>query len=138
VKNSFSLRVEFSAKPETVFKTWLSSRGHSAMTGSPARVEPRVGGTFTAWDGYITGKTLELKPYSRIVQSWRTSEFADSDPDSSLEIDLEAVGNGTRLTLTHSNIPAGQVESYKEGWEDSYFSPMREYLNKQHADKEAS
>ena len=129
MKNGFSLKVEFPAKPEAVFKAWLSSEGHSAMTGSPARVEPRVGGAFTAWDGYITGKTLELKPYSRIVQSWRTSEFADSDPDSRLQIDLEADGAATRLTLTHSNIPAEQVESYKQGWEDSYFVPMREYFN---------
>lgn len=130
MKNSFSLKVEFSAKPEIVFKAWLSSDGHSAMTGSPARVEPRVGGTFTAWDGYITGKTIELKPYSRIVQSWRTSEFEESDSDSRLEIDLEAVGDGTRLTLTHSNMPEGQIESYRQGWEDSYFVPMRDYFDK--------
>ena len=36
------------------------------MTGSPAKVEPRVGGKFTAWDGYITGKDTRaetLYPY---------------------------------------------------------------------------
>jgi uncharacterized protein YndB with AHSA1/START domain len=128
--DNFTLKTEFPVEPEKVFKAWLSSDGHSAMTGSPARVEPRVGGQFTAWDGYITGKTLELKPYSRIVQAWRTSEFQESDPDSRVEIELEAVTDGTRLTLTHSNMPPGQAESYKSGWEEWYFSPMQQYFKK--------
>lgn len=130
MKDKFTLKTEFPAEPEKVFKAWLSSDGHSAMTGSPARVEPRVGGQFTAWDGYITGKTLELKPYSRIVQAWRTSEFQASDPDSRVEIELEAVTGGTRLTLAHSNMPPGQAESYKSGWEEWYFSPMQQYFKK--------
>lgn len=130
MKDKFNLKTQLSAEREKVFKAWLSSDGHSAMTGSPARIEPRVGGKFSAWDGYITGKTLELKPYSRIVQAWRTSEFEESDPDSRVEIELEAVKGGTRLTLTHSNIPAGQAESYKSGWEEWYFSPMQEYFKK--------
>jgi activator of HSP90 ATPase len=98
------------------------------MTGSPAKVAPRVGGTFSAWDGYITGKTLELKPYSRIVQAWRTSEFADDDPDSRIEIVIEPATQGSKLTLTHTNIPGGQADSYEGGWEESYFAPMREYF----------
>ncbi len=77
MKNEFKLTAELPATPEKVFKAWLSSDGHSAMTGSPAKVEPRVGGTFSVWDGYITGSTLELKPYSRIVQAWRSGEFAE-------------------------------------------------------------
>jgi activator of HSP90 ATPase len=128
MKNGYTLKAEFPAKPEQIFKAWLSSNGHSAMSGSPAKVEPRVGGNFSAWDGYITGKTLELRPYSRIVQAWRTSEFADSDPDSKLVIELEAAGDGTVLTLTHTEIPADQVESYRSGWSEWYFEPMKEYF----------
>jgi len=130
MKREFSLTVEFPATPEEVFRAWLSSEGHSGMTGSKAKVEPRVGGKFTAWDGYITGKTLELKPYSRIVQAWRTSEFADTDPDSKIDLKLEAVKSGTRLTLSHSGMPEGQADSYESGWEESYFAPMREYFAK--------
>jgi activator of HSP90 ATPase len=128
MKNTFTLRAEFPATPEVIYTAWLSSAGHSAMTGSPARVEPVVGGAFSAWDGYITGRTLELVPFSRIVQAWRTGEFADADPDSRLEIKLEVKGSTTQLTLTHSQIPVGQAESYKAGWEEWYFGPMREYF----------
>ena len=128
MKTAFRVTSWLPADPEKVFRAWLSSAGHTAMTGSPAKVTPRVGGKFTAWDGYITGKTLELKPYSRIVQAWRTSEFADDDPDSRIEVVFEPAKGGSKLTLSHSNIPAGQASSYESGWEESYFAPMREYF----------
>ncbi len=128
--NEFTLSTLLPAAPEAIFRAWLPTEGHSAMTGSPAKVEPRVGGTFTAWDGYITGKTLELKPYTRIVQVWRTTEFPEGSPDSRIELVLEEAPGGTKLTLKHSNIPDGQAEAYEGGWEESYFQPMRDYFSK--------
>jgi activator of HSP90 ATPase len=126
--NEFSLSAVFAAKPEDIYQAWLSSEGHTAMTGSPASVDGRVGGEFSAWDGYIFGKTLELRPNQRIAQAWRTSEFPDSAPDSLLEVDLEETAGGTKITLRHSDMPAGQVDSYRQGWEDFYFKPMKEYF----------
>jgi activator of HSP90 ATPase len=124
----FILSEVIAAQPAKIYQEWLSSEGHTAMTGSPAKVDGRVGGEFSAWDGYITGKTLELRPNQRIVQAWRTSEFPDGAPDSRLEVDLEEVSGGTRITLKHSNMPPGQDDSYRQGWEDFYFKPMKEYF----------
>ena len=113
-----------------IYTAWMSSEGHAAMTGSPAKVDGNVGGKFTAWDGYIFGSTLELEPQQRIVQAWRTSEFPDDAPDSHLEIVFEEVAKGTKVTLTHSDMPEDQVHSYRQGWEDFYFKPMKEYFSK--------
>jgi activator of HSP90 ATPase len=88
------------------------------------------GGSFKAWDGYIWGKTLEVEPYRRIVQAWRTSEFPEESPDSRVEILLEESGGETKITLIHTDIPEGQGDSYKQGWEDFYFTPMRAYFSK--------
>jgi uncharacterized protein YndB with AHSA1/START domain len=129
MKTAFTVSTLLPADPEKVFRAWVSTEGHTAMTGSPAKVTPRVGGKFTAWDGYITGKTLELKPYSRIVQAWRTSEFAEEDADSRIEVLIEPAKGGAKLILRHSNIPKGQADSYESGWEESYFVPMREYFS---------
>ena len=126
--NEFELTEIFPALPQVVFDAWMSSEKHGAMTGAKAKVEARVGGAFTAWDGYLWGKTLEMERPRRIVQSWRTSEFPEDSPDSRLEILFEKVNGGTKLTLKHSNIPAEQVESYRQGWDDSYFKPMKEYF----------
>jgi activator of HSP90 ATPase len=97
------------------------------MTGSPARVSARPGGRFTAWSGYISGKNLKLVPGKRIVQAWRTTEFAATDPDSQIDIELEPTPHGTRLALHHTNIPAGQSD-YRSGWNECYFAPMKEYF----------
>ena len=116
------------AEPAAVYAAWMSTKGHSEMTGNPAKVTARVGSSFSAWDGYISGKTLELKKDERIVQSWRSTDFADEDPDSRLEVILEKAKGGTRVTLLHTNIPAGHGAEYKAGWIDYYFKPMKAYF----------
>ena len=130
MENGFSLSETFNAKAAEIYSAWLNSDGHTAITGSPANVDGTVGGKFTAWDGYISGTTLELSPDQRIVQSWRTSEFSDEAPDSRLEVLLEDANGGTRVTLIHTNLPEDQMDSYRQGWEDHYFKPMREYFGK--------
>jgi activator of HSP90 ATPase len=154
MKNEFTLTVTIHAKAETIYKAWLSTQGHSAITGSPAKVDGTANGDFTAWDGYIWGTFLELEENKRIAQTWRTSEFPDEAEDSIVEILLEELATGldrseksarstlrqaqdgarppahtmTTLTLKHSNIPEDQAENYKQGWEDFYFKPMKEYF----------
>jgi activator of HSP90 ATPase len=116
------------AKPETVYRAWLDSEAHGKFTGSSAEIDGREGGAFTAWDGYISGETLELEPFRRIVQSWRTTDFPPGAPDSRLEILIEAAGDETRLTLIHTDIPEGQGDEYRAGWTDYYFEPMQAYF----------
>jgi activator of HSP90 ATPase len=115
--------------PEKIYTAWLDSQAHSAMTGSLAEVDPTVGGKFNAWDGYIQGHTLELEPFRRILQAWRTTEFPADSPDSRLEILLEGVDGGAQVTLRHSEIPEGQGEDYRQGWTDYYFEPMGRYFS---------
>jgi activator of HSP90 ATPase len=126
--DSLKVSAVIPAEPKAIYSAWMSSKGHGEMTGSPAKVTARVGSRFSAWDGYISGTTLKLTPHSRIVQSWRTTDFADEDPDSMLEVLLEHAKSGTRVTLIHTKIPAGHAAEYKKGWIDFYFKPMKEYF----------
>ena len=98
------------ARPERVFNAWLDASEHSLMTGGEAAtVNPD--GSFTAYDGYISGRTLDTAPHSRIVQTWRSTEFPDGAADSRLEVLLEPEGEGTKVTLKHSDLHGGQGES---------------------------
>ena len=128
MKNEFVLTVMVNAKAETIYNAWLSTEGHTAITGSPAKVDGTKDGDFTAWDGYIQGMFLELEKNKRIVQAWRTAEFPSEAEDSIVEILLEESHGKTKLTIKHSNIPKGQADDYKAGWEDFYFKPMRQYF----------
>ena len=129
MSESFEISTVLSANPERIYEAWLSSTEHAAFIGSGAEIDPAVGGRFSMWNGYIEGVNEELEPNRRIVQSWRTTEFPPESPDSRLEIMLEAVEGGTHLTLHHSELPEGQGEQYREGWEEHYFDGMREYFS---------
>ena len=127
---SFEVSFLFPGKSaEDIYTAWLDSQSHSAMTGSPAEVEPGVGGKFTAWDRYIQGQTLSAEPFRRILQTWRTTDFPEESPDSRLEILIEQVEGGAQVTLLHSEIPEGQGEDYRQGWEEYYFEPMGRFFS---------
>ncbi len=127
--DSIEVSAVIPASAERIYKAWLSSDGHGAITGgSTAKVDGKVGGEFTAWDGYISGKTLEVEKNRRIVQSWRTTDFPPGSHNSRLEVRLEEANGGTKVTLAHTNIPAGQGPEYEQGWKDFYFKPMKKYF----------
>ena len=123
----FTLTTNIKATAKQIYKSWLSTQRHSKMTGSPAFVSDKIDDTFKAWDGYITGKNIELESYNRIVQSWRASEFKDSEEDSQIEVLLNETDGVTEVTLKHSNLPEGG-ERYEKGWETHYFEPMKRYF----------
>lgn len=117
------------ATPAEVYDAWMSSDKHTAMTGGAATVDPVVGGKFTAWDGYIWGRNLDLDSPTRIVQSWRTSDFTDADVDSKIEVTLEPAGSGTLLRLRHSDVPSNDHGYEDGGWQSNYFDPMIAYFS---------
>lgn len=121
------LTITLPVKPDQLYHDWLDSEAHGAFTGGSAKIDPVIGGSYTAWDGYISGKTLELEPPRRILQTWRSTDFPADAPDSLLEVLIEAEGDGSRLTLVHTNIPDGQGKDYDQGWKESYFEPMASY-----------
>ena len=123
----FTVSTIIPAPARDIYDAWLDGRRHSAMTGAKAKGSTRVGGSFSAWDGYASGKNMELVPGERIVQSWRTSDFAADDPDSTITVTLTPVAGGTRVTLVHSGL-TGDGSSYKDGWRDYYFAPMKTYF----------
>lgn len=124
----FILKTSFNTAAKKIYETWLSSDGHTKMTDGSAIVSDKIGDKFTAWDGYIEGKNIDLEPNKRIFQTWRTSQFNEDEEDSQIEVLLNEVNGKTELTLTHTNLPENG-EHYKQGWEDHYFEPMREYFS---------
>lgn len=123
----FTLVRKINASARDIYTLWLSSEGHSKMTGGAALSSDKVGDRFTAWDGYIEGTNLILEPYKRIVQSWRTSEFKEDEQNSQIEILLSEVNGETELSLIHSKVPESG-EHYKKGWDEHYFEPMQAYF----------
>lgn len=125
----FTLNTKLSASAEEIYNAWLSSEGHTKMTGGKATTSNKPGHAFTAWDGYIHGKNLVLEPNKRIVQSWRTEQFLENEEDSQIEVILNEVDGQTELTLNHTNVPESG-DHYIKGWDVHYFQPMKAYFSK--------
>lgn len=120
--------VTLPAGPERVYAALTDPKQHSAFTGAEATGEPKIGGTFTAWDGYITGQYLELVPNQKIVADWSTTEWPEGYRPSKITITLTPEGDQTKLELLHENVPAQQADDYDSGWHQSYWLPLEAYL----------
>ena len=115
---------------ETAFNAWLDSKIHSEMINAKAVIEPKIGGKFSIWDDYITGKTVEIdKKALKIVQEWRDN---DSDwPDghfSTVSLVFEKDTSGSHIVFMHEGIPEKHIKSIKDGWNDYYWKPMKAYF----------
>ena len=124
----FTLNTTIEATPTLIYQAWLSSEGHTNMTGGKATASDKVGAKFTSWDGYIYGENILLEENHKIKQTWRSSQFEASEEDSILEINLKEQNGGTELTLIHSNVPESG-EHYIKGWDEHYFQPMKSYFS---------
>ncbi len=127
MKKSFEISEKFPVTAKQLYTAWLDSEVHSEMTGGEAVCSSAKEGKFTAWDGYISGSNIELKPHEKIIQNWRTTEFLESDEDSRIELSFRNEGTGCVLTLSHTNIPEGEAD-YETGWVQHYFEPMQMYF----------
>ena len=123
----FTVKTTIKATAKQIYKSWLSTQGHTKMTGETAYVSDKIGDAFTAEDGNITGKNMQLDPYHKIVQSWRSEKFKPDDADSQIEILLEEQGGSTQITLTHSNVPESCTH-FEDAWNTHYFTPMKNYF----------
>lgn len=116
--------VTIPAAPLAVYRALMDSRTHAKFTGAAARISPRVGGRFTAYDGYAEGRNLELVPGRRIVQSWRASDWP-AGHYSTATFALARTGTGTRLTFTQTGVPGDQTAAIRDGWTEFYWEPLR-------------
>jgi activator of HSP90 ATPase len=123
-------KVMFKAAPKELFDLFLDSKKHSQATGGKAVASQKVGGSFTAWDGYIKGKNIAIVPDRMIVQAWRSGEFKKSDHDSVLILTFEKAPGGTLMTMIHAAVPDRKAASFNKGWRTHYWQPIQKYLRK--------
>jgi len=120
----------FDATPLEVYEAYVDPKKHAEFTGDSATGTQKVGGRFTAGDGYISGKYLALEKGKHILHEWTTTEWPEGYPPSVLELTLKAKGKKTELTMVHSKVPEEQVEYYAEGWKEYYWKPLQKYFAK--------
>jgi uncharacterized protein YndB with AHSA1/START domain len=116
--------------PARLYAMYLNPREHAAITGAPVKIAARTGAHFEAFGGALTGTILQLVPNRLIVQSWRSTEFAKRDLDSTLVLSFWRDSGGGRIELTHVNVADSDFAGVSEGWSKYYWIPWRAYLQK--------
>lgn len=119
--------VYFNASPHELFELLMDSKKHAGFTGHKARISRKKNGKFTAYDGWIKGKNLEIVKDKRIVQTWRGADWKKGH-FSKAEFKLEKKGKGCKLTFTHTGVPDEHYKGINRGWKDHYWKKMKKYL----------
>ena len=122
--------VTIPATPEEVYEAYTNPKIHTKFTGSKATGVPKVGEEFTAWDGYASGKYLQLEKGKKIVQEWVDTDWPEGFGPSRFELTLKAVPEGTEITMVQSSVPAGRKDDLLEGWTEFYWNPLKDYFTK--------
>jgi len=116
--------VQFKAAPLAVYEAMMDVKKHARFTGASAKISRKVGGGFSAYDGYCEGKNLELKAGKTIVQSWRSSDWPEGH-FSTVTFEMAKNSRGTQLRFSQTGIPESQVIAIREGWKEFYWKPMK-------------
>jgi activator of HSP90 ATPase len=117
------------AAPHDIYEALMDSKKHARFTSGKASISRKVGGKFSAFDGYCEGVNLELVPDRKIMQTWRASDWPEGHY-SRVTYALEEVAGGTRLTFTQTGVPEERYREISRGWQDYYWAPLKEMLEK--------
>jgi uncharacterized protein YndB with AHSA1/START domain len=120
------------ASPQQVFELLTSGSLFSAATGQPAELTDRAGDAFSVFGGRVEGRQIELVPGQRVVQAWRfgTAHPSPWEPGiySTVRFALEPAGDGTRLVIDHTGVPAEWIEHISLGYPAFYRDPIAKFF----------
>ena len=114
--------IDIAASPETVFTLLTDPEQYVRWKGRTATLDPRPRGVFDVGfgdGGRVLGAYVEVVPNRRVVFTWGWDgpEAAVRPGGSTVEIDLEPIGKGTRLRLVHRGLPVSERASHTAGWD---------------------
>jgi activator of HSP90 ATPase len=131
----------FNASRQRVYGALTSGKSFDAITrlsdgdallkaagAKSTMIDSQVGGTFTLFGGYITGRNLEMLPDERLVQAWRAGSWKPG-AFSIAAFSFVKEGTKTKLLFDHRGFPDGEGASLAQGWHTHYWGPLTTFLS---------
>ena len=114
--------IRIDAPPSVVFEFLTDPAKMVCWMGTEAVLEPWPGGRYyvnVSGHEAASGEVLEIIPERRLVFSWGWEDGALPlrPGQSTVEISLEPDGDGTRLRLTHRDLPPDMHSFHGVGWD---------------------
>ena len=115
------------AGPDQVYAVLADADALSALSGLRGRPGRSAGEDFSAFDGNVTGRQIEMVPGTRIVQAWRFPSFPDG-VYTIVHLTLTEVSGGTLLTLDQYGEPEDWHDHINTNWPTFYFTPLTNHF----------
>jgi len=143
------------AGPREVYAILADAAALCALSGMGGKAGESEGAEFSAFDGVICGRQVELVPGARLVQAWRFSRWAPGIY-TIVRFTLEAspgrgpggpADNGTLLRVEQAGYPdeadaGGCHETWHDhlsaGWVEFYLAPLARHFEAQAASARAA
>ena len=139
-KDTFVIEQIYQAAPEIVWKAITSKEEMKQWYFNFKEFVPEVGFAFQFWGGpdekrqYLhLCEITEVIPEKKLAYSWRYDGY---DGNTLVTFELFAIGNLTRLKLTHEGLgtfpvsnPDFAKESFVEGWNWIIGTSLKEFLD---------
>ena len=110
-----------------VWDALVSTKTINAWGGGPAKMNGRKAQWWQLWGGDVCGRNLQVVKGKKLVQEWYGGDW---DAPSKVVIALKPTKTGTIVTLRHAGVPKEEHAGIRDGWDDYYFGPMKEFLER--------
>ena len=112
---------------DKVVKLSAAMQSMKSLGDKWTEISGEVGGAFSLFGGYVTGRHIELMPDERIVQAWRAGSWG-AGLYSIARFELKEEGAGTKIVFDHRGFPDGTAQHLAQGWHGNYWEPLAKYL----------
>lgn len=129
---TIALTERFHCRPHDLYTTLLDENRWKGFTHSKAKISQEVGGSFSIFDGAVTGIHMKLEEDKLIMQKWRFASWNDGHYSTVCLTFEEPEIGVTFVKLTQTDVPEEDrygnttvVENTEKGWRDLIFHKIR-------------
>jgi len=125
---SITQQALIAADPARVYAVLADAEALSALSGMGGVPGRSAGEEFSAFDGHVLGRQVELVPGERIVQAWRFPVWPPGTY-SVVRFTLTAEAGGTRLVIDQHGEPEDWHDHVNTNWPTFYLTPLADHFS---------
>ena len=125
----YNFQLTIKAPKLKVFEALTKNNIIDEWGGGPSRVQAKVHGDLSLWDGDVYGNIREIKSSHLLIYTMRHISWGNTCKESLLTWNLSDHPRGTLLEMSHKDLPSRKLRDIQEEfWASSFLGPLKAYL----------